>query len=47
MTLVEDDAAKAELGDPTFYPGKFGYTSGTYTINVNTETMKVTLTKEE
>ena len=47
MTIVNDDAHKTELGDPTFYPGNFGYESGTYTINVNTETMKVTLTKED
>ena len=47
MTIVNDDAHKTELGDPTFYPGNFGYESGTYTINVNTETMKVTLTKND
>ena len=53
MTSIPDqetvDASVAEHDgyDPAFYPSKFGYTSGTYTINVNTETMRVTLTKEE
>ena len=47
ITIVHNDSEREELGDPAFYPGRFGYTSGTYTINVNTETMRVTLTKEE
>lgn len=47
ITIVHNDSERDELGDPAFYPGRFGYTSGTYTINVNTETMRVTLTKEE
>lgn len=46
ITEVPDDATKNELNDPTFYPAAFGYTSGTYTITVNLETMRLTLTKE-
>lgn len=52
ITSIPDQAtvdASVETNnyDPAFYPGRFGYTAGTYTINVNTETMKVTLTKED
>ena len=47
QATVDASVAEHDGYDPAFYPGKFGYTSGTYTINVNTETMKVTLTKEE
>lgn len=47
QATVDASVAEHDGYDPAFYPSKFGYTSGTYTINVNTETMKVTLTKEE
>lgn len=46
MISVPDQESVDQWGDPTFYPSKYGYESGTYTININTSTMKLTLTKE-
>jgi len=47
LVKVESDEQSAALGDPQIYPFRSGYKSGTYTVNVNTETMRLTLTLED
>ena len=44
---IDDQATSDSYSDPQFYPSRFGYTSGTYTINLNLNTMKLTLTLEQ
>ena len=44
---IDDQSTSDSYGDPQFYPSRFGYTSGTYTINLNLNTMKLTLTLEQ
>lgn len=46
LIQIDDQEASDANGDPQFYPQRFGYTSGVYTINLNLNTMKLTLTKE-
>lgn len=43
---IDDQAASDEKGDPQFYPARSGYEPGTYTVNLNLETMTLTLIKE-
>lgn len=43
---IDDQATSDAKGAPQFYPSRFGYASGTYTINLNLNTMPLTLTKE-
>ncbi|MFQ7386421.1 MAG: hypothetical protein ACLRM8_00625 [Alistipes sp.] len=42
---IDDQATSDAKGDPQFYPSRFGYASGTYTINLNLNTMTLTSPK--
>lgn len=47
VVRIEDQAASDAAGDPQFYPQRSGYASGVYTVNLNLNTMQLTLTRED
>lgn len=47
VVRIDDQAASDAAGDPQFYPQRSGYASGVYTVNLNLNTMKLTLTRED
>lgn len=43
---IDDQTTSDTYGDPQFYPGRAGYVSGVYTVNLDLNTMTLTLTPE-